>query len=183
MRYFFSQRIPDFNRVLIVESGSRELLDNLLPGLNELYGDTMTVDLLTCYAGHPVGFLPEKGKLYRVTDYPDSESRARLFRELRKNDYQIVGIICSGEPIMTKWKWMTAWKINAKLFVLNENVDYLWADYSNWRIIAEFFAFRTGLTGTGAVMTPVRVLLFPFTFLYLLLFAAWVNMRRKKVTL
>ncbi len=181
MRLFFSQRIPDFQRVLIVESGSRELLDNLLPGLHETYGEQLVVDLATCYAGEPKGFCPERGKVYRVSDYPDEQSRARLYRELRANKYQIIGIICSGERIMTKWKWMLAWQVPAKIFVLNENGDYFWADYSNWRTILEFFAFRSGMTGTGAVMTPVRLFLFPFTLLYLLIYAGWVNLRRKKV--
>jgi hypothetical protein len=83
---------------------------------------------------------------------------------------------------MTKWKWMVAAQVPAKLFVLNENGDYFWVDYTNWKLILHFFTFRAGLTGSGAVMTPVRLLLLPFTFLYLLAFAAWVNLRRRRVS-
>jgi hypothetical protein len=181
-RLFLSRRVPDFKRILVVESGSRTLLDNLLPGLNDLYGGQLAADLVTCYAGEPQGFLPERGRVYRVTDCPDATSRARLYRELKSNGYQILGIICSGEAVMTKWKWMLVYQVPAKVFVLNENGDYFWVDYTNWRTILHFFAFRAGLTGTGAVMTPLRLLMLPLSFLYLLLWAGWAHFKRKKIT-
>ncbi|MBI3209783.1 MAG: hypothetical protein HYZ37_12920 [Candidatus Solibacter usitatus] len=178
MRLFFSQRIPDFTRILLVESGARSLLDGLIPGIRAIYGERLEIDLVTCYAGEPAG-LPGGAKVYRVWDYPDPVSRARLARELCANQYAITGIICSGEPIMNKWKWWLAWKIPAKVFVLNENGDYYWFDYSNWRTMLHFAVFRMGLTGADAVTTIARVLLCPFTLAYLLLYAAFVHLRRK----
>lgn len=178
MHLFFSQRIPHFRRVLLVESGSRTILDGLLPGLNELYGDKYHADLVTCYNGEPEG-LRDNAKVYRVWQYTDPESRARLAAELKANRYDVCGIICSGEPIMTKWKWWLVWKVPAKIFVLNENGDYYWFDYTNWRTMLHFALFRAGLTGADAVTTITRLLLFPFTICYLLLFAATVHLRRK----
>jgi hypothetical protein len=180
MRLLLTKRVPHFKRILIVESGSRVLLDNLLPGLYALYRDQLTVDLVTCYTAEPEGFQP-RGKVYRVADYQDSKSRAQLTRELLDNRYEIVGIICSGEPVMTKWKWYLALRLHGKLFVLNENGDYFWVDYSNWRTVLHFFAFRAGLSGSGAVMTPLRLLMFPFTLAYLLLYAAWAHLRRRRI--
>lgn len=182
LRLFFSRRIPDPRRVLLVESGARALLDNFLPGMRQLYGDHLTIDIVTCFAGEPQGFQPQKARIYRVTDYPDAEARRKLFEELRNNGYDVIGIVCSAQPIMTKWKWALALRIPAKLFILNENGDWFWFDYSNWRIILYFVAFRAGLTGTDAVLTPLRLLVFPFTFTYLLLYAAWIHLRRKRVS-
>ena len=180
MRYFFRRRIPEFRRVVVVESGSRQLLEDLLPGIYELYAEKIeSLDLVTCYSGAPVAFRADRGKVYRVTDYPGGEARSRLYRELGRNKYSIIGIVCSGEPIMTKWKWVLAARVRAKLFILNENGDYFWADWGHWKNIRHFVAYRSGLAGAGAVPAIARLVLFPFTLLYLLLFAAAVHLRRK----
>jgi hypothetical protein len=89
-----------------------------------------------------------------------------------------MGIICSGEPVMTKWKWMLGLRIPAKVFVINENGDYFWADRTNLKIIRQFVFLRAGLAGAGAVRTIARMLSFPFTLLYLLLYATTVHTRR-----
>ena len=103
MRLFFSRHIPSIERLLLVESGSRYILDNLIPGLVEAYGERLKVDVVTCFNGEP-SRLPEGSKIYRVWEYPDGASRKRLLRELQAAGYNTVGIICSGEPVMTKWK-------------------------------------------------------------------------------
>lgn len=178
MRLFFSRHIPSIERLLLVESGSRYILDNLIPGLVEGYSENLHIDVVTCFNGEPAQ-LPANARIYRVWEYPDSPSRNRLLKELLENKYNTVGIICSGEPVMTKWKWWLALKIPAKVFVLNENGDYYWFDYSNWRIMLHFALFRVGLTGADAVTTVTRVVLFPFTLCYLMLYAAAVHLRRK----
>jgi hypothetical protein len=182
LRYFLSNRVPPFNRLLLVESGSRYLLDNLLPDLPKIHGDSLKVDLITCYAGLPDGFRPGHGKVYRVTDYPGRANRKRLYSELRANGYTVIGIICSGEPVMTKWKWVLALRLPAKIFILNENGDYFWLDRGHWSSIRHFVLFRAGLAGAGAVRTLARLLAFPFTLLYLLVYAAAVHLRRKART-
>jgi hypothetical protein len=182
MRSFLTRSIPPFSRVLLVESGSRHLFTNLLRGLYDFYPE-MRADLVTCYADVPKTFRPERGAVYRVTDYPDPESRKRFYRELADNHYTIVGIICSAEPIMTKWKWMLAARLPAKVFVLNENGDYFYLDRGHLGVIRHFILFRAGLTGAGAVRTLARLVLFPFTLLYLIFYAATVHLRRKLRTL
>jgi hypothetical protein len=176
MRRFLSPRIPPLERVLLVESGSRRLYENLLPGL---YSQTSRVDLLTCFAGLPDHFRESSGRVYRTAEYPGSSARRALYRELSRNNYSTLGIICSGEPIMTRWKWAAVAQVPAKVFILNENGDYFWLDRANWRTALHFIAFRSGLSGAGAVTTLARVLVFPVTLLYLLLFAAFVHIRRK----
>src|SRR3990172_9311483 len=102
MRYFFRRRLPEVKRVLLVESGSRYLLEELISGIRTSFGDDIFVDLVTCYPGLPKGFYPHNTNVYRVTDYRGRPGRKRLYRELAANRYSIAGIICSAEPIMTK---------------------------------------------------------------------------------
>lgn len=179
MRFFFSKRVPPFDRVAIIESGSRQLLEDLLPGLYEIYGDAMQLDLITCYAGAPKAFRHEQGKVFRITAYNGHAGREQLVAELKARHYTITGMICSAEPIMTKWKWMLAFRLPGKVFLLNENGDYFWMDRGHLDILTHFALFRAGLAGAGAVLTIGRIVLFPFSLLYLLAFAGMVHLRRK----
>jgi hypothetical protein len=168
--------------VLLVESGRRDLFEDLLRGLYDVHPG-MQADLVTCYAGAPQYFRADRGGVYRVTDYPNGRLRKNLYDVLAANRYTVVGIICSGEPIMTKWKWMLAARLPGKVFVLNENGDYFWLDRGHLGNIRHFILFRAGLTGAGAVRTLARLVLFPFTLLYLILYALTVHLRRKLRTL
>ncbi len=179
LRRFLSNHIPPFNRVLLVESGSRQLFEDLLPGLYEIYGETMRLDLVTCYAGIPKTFREEQGDVYRTGEYQGAAGRTRLYSVLRNNGYSVMGIICSAEPILAKWKWMLVWKVPAKLFILNENGDYFWVDRGQWKTVRHFALYRAGLSGAGAVATLFRLAMFPLTLTYLLLFAAAAHLRRK----
>jgi hypothetical protein len=179
VKYFFTRRQPEVSRILLVESGSRYLLEGLIPGIRSTYGDDIFVDLVTCYPGMPEGFQVRNTTVYRVTDYRGRAGRARLYRELAANRYSIMGIICSSEPIMNKWKWALAARLPAKVFILNENGDYFWVDYGHWSVIRHFALFRAGLAGAGAVRTLARLALFPFTLLFLLSYAAFVHLTRR----
>jgi hypothetical protein len=184
VRYFFSRLQPEATRILLIESGSRYLLEGLIPGIRSTYGNSIFVDLVTCYPGMPEGFDPGTTTVYRVTDYRGRAGRGRLYRELARNRYSIAGMICSAEPIMTKWKWSLAARLPAKFFVLNENGDYFWIDYGHWALIRHFILFRAGLAGAGAVRTLARLALFPLTLLFLLAYAAFAHLTRtsEKVT-
>lgn len=178
MRYVLTRRQPEVRRILLVESGSRGLIERLLPHLRDVYGWSVRIDLVTCYPGLPSGFDPEAATVYRVTDFQGRSARGRLFRTLRSNRYSIAGIICSDEPIMSKWKWALTARIPAKFFVINENGDYFWLDYGHWSTIRHFALFRAGLSGAGALHRLARLLLFPFTLVFLLLYATIVHARR-----
>ncbi len=178
MRYFFRGDGPPVSRILLVESGSRHLLEGLIPQIRADYGEDACVDLVTCFSGLPSGFPPDSTTVHRVGEYRGPEGRARLFRELAAREYTILGMICAAEPIMTKWKWALALRLPAKVFVVNENGDWFWLDRTNWRTIRHFVLFRAGLTGADAPRTLARVALFPFTLLYLLLYATAVHTRR-----
>lgn len=178
MRYFLTGRQPPAGAILLVESGSREILEGLIPGLRRSWGDDTSIDLVTCYAGLPKGLDAGATRVYRVGEYRGREGRRRLYRELAANGYRLAGIVCSGEPVMTKWKWAVALRVPVKVFVVNENGDYFWLDRKHAGIIRRFVLLRAGLAGAGAVRTLARALSFPFTLLYLVGYAATVHGRR-----
>jgi hypothetical protein len=179
VRYFLNPQIPPFRRVLLVESGSRYLLEDLIPGIFSNHPDCEAVDLVTCFPGLPSTYDPARGQVFRVWEYPGRARRKELYAALRANRYDVCGIICSGEPIMTKWKWALAARLPAKVFILNENGDYFWFDRTNWRTIRHFALFRLGLSGMAGVRTLAGLAALPFTLSYLLLYAATVHVRRK----
>jgi hypothetical protein len=176
LRLFFSRRIPDIHKLLLVESGSRHLIENLLPLFLQHYGANIKTDLVTCYAEEPAGF---QGRVWRVTDYPTAERREHLFAELAQQGYDAMGIVCSAEPIMTKWKWALGAKVPAKIFIINENSDFFWFDRGNWNAIVHFAMFRAGMTGAAAIPTLARLIFFPLSLTYLLLYAGTVHLRRR----
>lgn len=170
MRYFLSRRDPPLTRLLLIESGSRSLIEGILPHLRTVWGPDAAIDLVTCYPGIPNGFGPEN-IVYRVTDYGSPQGRRQLIRLLRSHRYSIAGMICSGEPIMTKWKWLIALRVPAKVFILNENGDYFWLHRTSIAAIRQFSIVRLGLSGADAFRTIGRLILFPFSVLFLLLYA------------
>ena len=178
MRYFLTGRLPDVTSILLIESGSRGLIEGVIGGLRETFGNDIYIDLVTCYASLPEGFHAERTRVYRVTDYRGREARKRLYRELGANKYALLGMVCSGEVVLAKWKWVIGLRIPAKIFIINENGDYFWLDRTHLRTIRQFVLLRAGLAGSGAVRTLVRVLSFPFTLLYLLLYATVIHTRR-----
>lgn len=182
MRGFITKRIPDFNHVLLVESGSRHLLENFLPTLYRNH-PAMHADVVTCYGGAPTALDQSRGEVFNTNDYSGNDERRQLIAKLAAGNYDILGIICSAEPILAKWKWAITARVPAKVFVLNENGDLFWIDRGHWANIRQFIAYRSGLTGAGAVRTIARVLLFPFTLLYLIFYAATIHLRRKLRTL
>lgn len=176
MILLFRQRIPRLDRILLVESSNRGLAERLLP---QLYSHSPGIDLFTCYRGEPATFRSAQGSVYRSYDYRDDASRKKLYSELAGNRYGAIGVVCSGEPILLKWKWMLAYQVPAKLFIVNENADYFFVDYKHLHLVATLVRSRTGLTGANAAATLGRLLLFPFTLAYLLLYAAVAHARRK----
>jgi hypothetical protein len=180
IRSFFTVKVPPFRRVLLVESGSRDLLEDLIPGIYGNHRD-VRIDLVTCYGGQPKA-LRADSTVFRVTDYGGGGAgRERLLADLAVQDYDVLGMICSAEPIMTKWKWWLAWKLpRAKPFALNENGDYFWIDRAHSEILTHFVLFRMGMTGAGAPAAVVRLLMLPLSVTGLVLFACWVHLRRRR---
>jgi hypothetical protein len=177
MKYFLSRHIPQPHRILLVESGSRNLIERVRPLVRSALGEHFEIDLLTCFAKLPAGFPPET-RVYRTTEYRTSAARKALVEELRENGYALLGIVCSDEPILFKWKLAIGWKLPAKIFIINESADFYWFDRAHLGLIWQTVLLRSGLAGAGAVRTLARVAFFPFTLGYLLLYASTAHARR-----
>ena len=178
LRLLLRRWTPPFTRALLIESGSRSLLENFIPWIYAHYGASSRVDVVTCYGGAPKSLDPSNSTVYHVTDYQGPEGRAQLLNQLLLQDYTVATIICSAEPIMTKWKWWLAWKLPVKVLVLNENGDFFWIDRTQWKTLLHFAFFRAGLTGASALPTIGRLMIFPLSLTYLILFAGWVHTKR-----
>lgn len=174
VRYVLRRRQPPVSRILLVESGSRHVVEGLIPALRTKYGAETDLDVVTCFPGSPAG----AGEVYHVTDFRGGAARGQFYRTLAARRYSIVAMLCTGEPIMTKWKWAIAARLPAKVMIVNENGDYFWLDWGHWNAIRGFVLFRAGLSGAGALRTAARLLLFPFTLMYLLLYASAVHFKR-----
>jgi len=177
VRYFLTGRQPDVSSILLVESGSRAIAERVANTLRRGYGPNVRIDLVSCYSMLPEGFDADT-RIYRVSDYRSGDARRKLFRELAANRYSAMGIICSGEPLMTKWKGALAYRVPAKIFIINENADYFWLDYAHLKQAQRLVLLRAGLAGAGAVRTLTRAISFPFVLFYLLLYASVVHARR-----
>ena len=178
MKLVFSGRQPKtVERILLIESGSRHLIDRVVPVLRQHWPGA-AIDLVTCFPGVPKSLDEPGNGVFRTADFAGAPARARLYAELRVRQYQVGGMICSGEPVMTRWKLALAWKIPAKFLAINENGDYFWIDLAHRRVLARFTLARLGLAGSGAAAAAARLLLFPFHLIYLLLYAASAHGRR-----
>lgn len=178
MRYFFGRRLPPFTRMLLVESGSRAILEAAVPRFQSVYGDQVCFDLLTCLPGLPRVLDPAATRVFRVTDCRSRADRRRLLAELRAQRYPLLGIICSDEPVMTPWKAAATVLLPAKVVVFNENADLFWLDWNHRQAIRQFVLFRAGLLEEGAARKLAQLAAFPFLLAYLLLYAAYVHLRR-----
>ena len=178
MRYFLSPRLPEAQSILLVESGARSLMEQLLPKLRGSWGGGVPIDLVTCYARLPQGFPPDATRAYRVNACRGWAAQRALRHELAANRYSHVGIVCSGEPVLTRWKWALALSLRAKVFVINENCDYFWLDRAHLSPLRELLLSRSGLAGAGAVRTLARIVSLPFTLAYLVLYATVAHGRR-----
>jgi hypothetical protein len=178
LRYFLRpHKAPPIRKILLVESGSRHLIERLIPNLRQVYGEATQIDLCTCFPGAPEA-IGETGKVYRTSSFSTSAARKELYRELRANGYHALGIVCSAEPIMTKWKWMLVYQTGVRTFLINENADYVWFDRLHWKGLTAYASLRLGFEDSGAVRTLVRIVLLPFSLMYLSVYALRVHALR-----
>jgi hypothetical protein len=176
LRHFFGSHIPDGPRILLIESGPRPVIERVILHLRDLFGQDVEMDLVTCYVGEPAGF---RGRIFNVNDYGGASGRDALWADLAPRNYSVAGVVCAAVPIMTKWKWWLAFKVPAKICIINENADYFWLDRVHLRQLRQFVTYRLGIGGSAAVPSLVRLVFFPVTLAYLLLYAGTVHLRRR----
>ena len=178
MRYILSGNQPLADTVLLVESGSRDLIRPLVESLRATWCEHASFDIATCFEGLPQGVEDQFARVYRPNESRTLASRWKLVRELRSNRYTHVGVISTGEPFFARWKLILTFALPAKVFVINENGDYFWLDRTHLGVIVRFLTARSGLADAGVLRLVARAVAFPFAAVYLLLYAAAVHTRR-----
>lgn len=164
MKYFFRRRIPEPERVLLVESGSRRILEKAYERMRALFPQAR-FELCTCYPDVPApgGF----ERVFRVTDAPDTLGKLKMALAMRRARPPIAALLFTGEPILVSWKLLLMLLLPSKLLVVNENGDFFWLDWSNRHAMRQFLAARAGVDGSEVLRITCRVLSFPFVFLFL----------------
>jgi hypothetical protein len=100
-----------------------------------------------------------------------------MLRTLASSEYSAVCLLCTRDPIMTKWKWAAALRIPAKVMIVNENADTFWLDRGHVSHVKRMFVDRRGARhpAHNLFRTLGDVLLFPVTLGILLGFAGYMK--------
>lgn len=175
--FLLSRWTPKLERVLVIESGARDAAEQFLA---RLYKEepARLVDLLTCYGSPPAAFDSTRGKIFYTQKAQNGGARRELFRAFRASRYTAVCMLCTGDDIMTKWKWSAAARVPAKVLIVNENADTFWLDRGHLRELRGMAHDRIGSAWLIPLRIAFQVAAFPFTVSILLGFAALAHGRR-----
>ena len=169
MKYFLSGSSPAASRILLVESGSRRVLERAIAGVERGFPG-VSLELCTCYPGLPSA-VNAFGRVWRVTDALSYGPKWRMAREIAATRPPIAALLFTGEPIMFNWKMLLLVLLPSKILLVNENGDFFWLDRPNLPTLRQFLGARLGMNGEGLLRGLCRAVAFPVVFLFLLLSA------------
>lgn len=177
MRYLFGN-FPGTEDVLLIESGSPEVGLRVVEKIRKHFPDAryhlLTWRPETTGAHHSAGYQ----SIFRASDFPTGMEKARLLFSLARRGWRVLAILCTGEPLLRRWKLLALVIFPSKVLVANENADFFWLDWAHRRNLRQFLAVRWGVNRDEIAATAARALLFPFTLLFLLLTALYLYTRR-----
>lgn len=176
---------PSFESVLLIESGPRPVTEKFLAFLYETKG-AARVDVLTCYGTPPDAFDFDRGVVYSVHDPEARQDRSGFIRKLSHSPYTLLALLCTGSPILEKWKWVLAVRSSARLIIVNESARYFGLDIWNLGTLRLMLLRRLNpfsdytreslLSALGGQLGGL--FLAPFTISYLLLYTCALHLRR-----
>ena len=173
MRGLLSRTETSFDRVLLIESGPRELAES---ALNRLYSENPTrLDLLTCYDTAPEAFDPGLGALYSVHDAEAVANRRGFAEKLARHPYTAVAVLAVDSPVLAKWKWVILLRTRAKVVTIDKHADLLPLGFAHAKAMAESLLDKLN---RAVALRFLQLLLTPFAIAYLLLFTVVVHLRR-----
>ena len=185
MKWFLSGGSPEPTRILLVESGSRHLLERAVGEMKHHFPKAH-FDLCTCFPG-VIQAVPVE-QVWRVNDARSLGSKLSLARTVVRTKPPIAALLFSGEPVMFNWKMLLLAALPSKIIVINEHGDFFWLDRKNLRVLRSFVGARLGVGGDAFLRTISQVLVFPFVFLFLVFYtlvtylARWTRLLLWKVT-
>lgn len=168
MRWFLSGRVPDPARILLVESGSRHLLERAVAEMIRHFPNAR-FDLCTCFPG-VIETVPVD-HVWRVNEARSFGAKLGLARAVVRTRPPIAALLFSAEPVMFNWKVLLLALLPSKIIVINEHGDFFWLDRKNLKILRSFVGARLGVGGDAFLRAIFQLLVFPFTFLYLVFYA------------
>jgi hypothetical protein len=171
VRGFLTRDAPPVSRILLVESGPRELGQKAVERLRAVFPEAR-IDVLCCISTSPDGV----ERSWRVQDH--AASRWSLVKALRRERHPVAAVLMAGDGIMAPWRWATLAALPAKFLIVNENADFFWLDRGHLGPLTQFIQRRSGLGDDSVLRTIWRVLAFPFILLFLLGYAAYVHFVR-----
>jgi len=168
MRWFLSGRSPDPARILLVESGSRHLMERAVAAMSRHF-PTARFDLCTCFPG-VIETAPVE-QVWRVNEARSFGAKLSLARAVIRTRPPIAALLFSGEPVMFNWKMLLLAALPSKIIVINEHGDFFWLDRRHLKILRSFVGARLGVGGDAFLRAITQLLVFPFVFLYLVFYA------------
>ena len=174
MKYFFRRKFPGADDVLLIESGSPEVARRALGRIRALFPNAR-YHLLTCWPDTPAS--PYRN-VFRAADYPTGWEKLRLLLSLARRKWRVLAILCTGEPVLWRWKMLALALFPSKVLIVNENADFFWVDWAHRRHVRQFLAIRWGVNRDEITATALRALVFPLTLLFLILTALYLYARR-----
>jgi hypothetical protein len=174
MKYFFRRRIPKAGDILLMESGSPEVARRALEGIRNLFPGA-SFHLCTFRPDPP---LPIYSSVFRVTDYPTGWKKLGLLFSFRRQGWEVLVILCTGEQILWRWKMLAMALLPAKVLVVNEHADFFWLEWDNLRTVRQLLGIRWGVNLEEFFYNLLRALIFPLTFLFLISTAGFLYLRR-----
>lgn len=168
MRYFFRSRIPHATQVLLIESGSRWVLEKAYARMRSIFTEAR-FDLCTCFpeTPSPGGF----ERVFRVTEAQDTAAKLKMLWAMLRSRPPVAALLCTREAILFPWKIALALLLPSKLVVVNENGDFFWLDWSNHAVLRQFLGARLGVDGSEVLRAAGRVLFFPAVLAFLAVYA------------
>ena len=175
MRYFFSKKVPAAKDVLIIESGPPEVTGRAMAGLRKLFPKAR-FHLLTCF---PVPTSHPYSSVFEVKKFHDWKAKLALLHDFRKKRWGVMAMLCTGQCILLPWKIYALIMIPSKTLIINQNSNFYWLHWENWKILFHLADYRPGLNIQikQPMVTFFRSLCFPFTLLFLLLTAFFLYSR------
>ena len=152
MRYFLSRRIPPTDSILLVESGSRSLVEKAdsrpAGDLGRRHPHRPGHLLLQTPAGIPAGDYPRlpRHRLPRQSRAPEALPRTRA-EPLFADGHRLLRRAPDDQVEVGRWPCA----FRAKIFIINENGDYFWLDRGHLDPLRAIcaFALRSGRRGGG----------------------------------
>lgn len=177
MRWFLRRRVPLIDRLLLVESGPRTDVQQLVPLLRESVCGNAPIDLFTCLPDAPAG-LGDDTRTWRSYEARNNAERWRMLLGLRRQRHAAAAILCGDSPLLATWKVALAALLPGKILLIDKVEGLVWLDRRHWRKALKLGISSSGLRNPEFIRKLSHAAFLPIGLPVLLVFAGKVHLRR-----